>query len=173
MKGITTAIFNILAETVSNLNIVFSRKSFYQKSLMLEFGFKPWQINQTLKGFERREYLTNKNGGLYLTKKGRIKINCYKLEKIKLSLKTKWDGRWRLIIFDIPESIREVRDALRNKLREWNSYKIQNSVFVSPFSCEKEMEKVCSILEAHSWIHIFSVDNLGLIEEKVKKYYRL
>ena len=172
-KGITSAIFNVLTEMASGLEVVFSRKSFYEKSMMLEFGFKPWQVNRVLKGLEDRQYLVNRNNKFFLTRKGEIKLNHHQLAKIKLCFENKWDSKWRLIIFDIPEHVREVRDALRGKLREWNCYKVQNSVFVCPFDCRKEIAQICTILKAHAWIHIFLIDQLGSIEPKVKKYYNL
>jgi DNA-binding HxlR family transcriptional regulator len=30
-----------------------------------------------------------------------------------------WDGKWRIIIFDIPEKQRKIRRILRGKLKEW------------------------------------------------------
>lgn len=173
LKGITSTIFSVIAEAPFVVTTAFSRKSFYEKSVMLEFGFKPWQVNQTLKRLELGCYFVNKKDRFYLTKKGLAKVNYCKLEKIKLTSKTKWDGKWRLIIFDIPETVREARDALRNKLKEWGCYKIQNSVFVFPFVCEKEISEMCTVLKAHSWIHVFLLNDLGAIERKARKHYQL
>lgn len=173
LKGITNTIIEILAEAAFQVNIAFSRKSFYEKSILMEFGCKSWQINRGLKIMEKGRYLTNKNGRFYLTKRGKQKINLYKLEKIDLTSRGNWDRKWRLIIFDIPEKIRVVRNILRNKLREWNCYKIQHSVFVYPYSCEKEIAEAVKILNADSWVYVFVANTLGAIEEKVKKHYRL
>ena len=172
-KGITNAVFDVLAEVASGLSVAFSRKSFYEKSFMLEFGFKPWQINHTLQNLEKRKYFINKNGCFYPTRKAFLKINRRKLEKVKLTKKTKWDRQWRLIIFDIPESKREIRDSLRGKLREWGCYKIQHSVFVCPFNCEKEILKISNILDAHGWVYVLLTKSLGELEEKVRRYFKL
>ena len=47
-----------------------------------------------------------------------------------------WDGSWRLIIFDIKESSRYLRDRLRRELSARGFIKIQNSVWVYPYDCE-------------------------------------
>src|SRR3989344_731467 len=170
LKGITETILQILSEATFITSTVFSRKSFYEKSVLMEFGCKPWEINKGLKIFEKNKYLKNKSGRLHLTPKGRIKINFYKLGKIELGRQKKWDKKWRLIIFDIPEAIRTSRNVLRSKLKKWNCYKIQHSVFVYPYPCEEEIIKVAKILRT-SGIYVCLVDRLdSLLEEKVKKH---
>ncbi|MBU0619346.1 CRISPR-associated endonuclease Cas2 [Patescibacteria group bacterium] len=50
-----------------------------------------------------------------------------------LSLASKpWDGFWRLLIFDIPERKRHLRDQVRAKLNELGFAMIQRSVYISP-----------------------------------------
>ncbi len=49
---------------------------------------------------------------------------------------TKWDGKWRVIIFDIPEKRKLTRDKLRYSLVSVGFIKIQNSVWVYPHPCE-------------------------------------
>jgi phenylacetic acid degradation operon negative regulatory protein len=43
-----------------------------------------------------------------------------------------WDGAWRLVVFDIPESSRALRTRLRRRLREFRFGWLQNSVWISP-----------------------------------------
>lgn len=173
LKGLTSTIFSIIAEIPFVFGVAFSRRSFQEKIVMTEFGFKPWQVNQVLKRLEKSRYLVNKNGKLGLTPKGAIRVNYCKLEKIKLTLQRKWDKKWRLIIFDIPETVRETRDALRSKLREWNCYRVQNSVFVYPFACEKEIAMINGILKIQPYVYVFLAQSLGTVEEKVRKHYQL
>ena len=51
------------------------------------------------------------------------------------------DGIWKIIIFDIPESQRYVRNFLRAKLTALGFKKWQNSIWVSPFVLDPELEK--------------------------------
>ncbi len=56
-------------------------------------------------------------------------------EKIQIKRPARWDGRWRIVIFDIWERRRRVRDRLRKLLRKAGFYKIQDSVWVHPYDC--------------------------------------
>lgn len=60
-------------------------------------------------------------------------------QKANLSLekrKRKWDRRWRVIIFDIPERRRKTRDQLRKTMKDLSFVRLQDSVWVFPFDCE-------------------------------------
>ncbi len=43
-----------------------------------------------------------------------------------------WDGRWRLVLFDVPESFRAKRNQLRRYLRNRGFGYLQNSVWITP-----------------------------------------
>ncbi|MDD2764363.1 MAG: PaaX family transcriptional regulator C-terminal domain-containing protein [Opitutaceae bacterium] len=43
-----------------------------------------------------------------------------------------WDGRWRLVLFDVPETQRALRQRLRQKLRALGFGYLQNSAWISP-----------------------------------------
>lgn len=48
----------------------------------------------------------------------------------------KWDKRWRIVIFDIPEDRRKARDLLRDRLIAIGFVRLQASVWVYPHDCE-------------------------------------
>ena len=76
------------------------------------------------------------NGKIQITEKGKVFI--YK-ENAYLSLinkKKKWDGKWRVLIFDIPEKKRTVRNQIRNSLVSVGFMRLQNSVWIYPYDCE-------------------------------------
>ena len=43
-----------------------------------------------------------------------------------------WDGVWRIVAFDIPDSVEALRTRLRRRLREHRFGWLQNSVWISP-----------------------------------------
>jgi hypothetical protein len=47
--------------------------------------------------------------------------------------KRKWDGRWRMIIFDVPEKKRRYRDYLRQMLKTLDFKELQKSIWVTPY----------------------------------------
>ncbi|MBI2474641.1 MAG: hypothetical protein HYV68_02990 [Candidatus Taylorbacteria bacterium] len=73
---------------------------------------------------------------LQLTPQGNREVVYIKLnEKLRNDVK-KWDGKWRVIIFDIKEVRRSVRDQIRHTLKTLGFIKLQQSVWVYPYDCE-------------------------------------
>ncbi|OGG71302.1 hypothetical protein A3F27_02275 [Candidatus Kaiserbacteria bacterium RIFCSPHIGHO2_12_FULL_53_13] len=73
--------------------------------------------------------------GFSLTAKGRARLARLEFGEQDLR-KRKWDGRWRIVIFDIPERYRRARDLLRGTLVSIGFCKLQDSVWVYPHDCE-------------------------------------
>lgn len=75
-----------------------------------------------------------------ITPAGR-KVLAFEEQKAVLQNKKKrrWDQRWRVIIFDIPERRRKIRDRLRITMRELGFARLQDSVWVYPYDCEDLM----------------------------------
>ena len=48
-----------------------------------------------------------------------------------------WDERWRLVIFDVPEYRKIVRNRLRLAVQEFGFLRVQDSVWVYPYDCEE------------------------------------
>lgn len=47
----------------------------------------------------------------------------------------RWDRKWRLIMFDVPERRRKVRDTLRFLLRNAGFVRFQDSAWAHPYPC--------------------------------------
>ena len=55
---------------------------------------------------------------------------------IEADRRRKWDKRWRLVIFDIPERRRLTRNKLRSSLENYGFVRLQDSVWAYPYDCE-------------------------------------
>ena len=107
-------------------------------------------INQTLqKLFEKGliEFKLNSQGVkcARLTKKGRVKLERYRLAELKIERPKHWDGKYRLVIFDIKEWKRGTRGRVRRWLEHLGFVRLQNSVWVFPYECEE----VVALLKSH------------------------
>jgi DNA-binding transcriptional regulator PaaX len=49
----------------------------------------------------------------------------------------RWDRRWRLVIFDVPEYRKGIRDRLRREVTLFGFLRLQDSVWVYPYDCEE------------------------------------
>lgn len=109
---------------------------------------------------------------LELTKEGKRQARLLDLfgNSIKFKKPKKWDGKWRLVFFDIPEKERRFRDILRQHLYDLNFFKIQQSVFVSPYPFEKPILDLISIYSANQYVRVVTaikIDN----ETKIKNHF--
>ncbi|MDO8590903.1 MAG: hypothetical protein Q7R65_02905 [bacterium] len=77
-----------------------------------------------------------KEGFLRLTKKGEAKLRQLELHDYKFKKPKRWDKKWRLLIFDIQEERRLLRDKVRRTLRTIGFERLQDSVWIYPYDCE-------------------------------------
>jgi DNA-binding transcriptional regulator PaaX len=75
-----------------------------------------------------------------LTSEGKKLANWMQIDNLKIKKPKKWDGKWRLVIFDISQLKKFYREALRGKLKELAFYPLQKSVWIYPFDCRDEIE---------------------------------
>lgn len=50
--------------------------------------------------------------------------------------KRRWDKRYRLVMFDIPQRRKGMRDRLRMFMNDFGFLRLQDSVWISPYDCE-------------------------------------
>ena len=84
----------------------------------------------------KKGLLVYQNGRYELTEDGEKKLRYWELQGYKFHRMQKWDKKWRVIIFDIPEKKRKVRDQIRNLFISAGLYRLQDSVWVYPYDCE-------------------------------------
>ncbi|MCR4279199.1 MAG: hypothetical protein NUV78_00480 [Candidatus Zambryskibacteria bacterium] len=77
------------------------------------------------------------NGKYYeLTETGERELKKLELSGFKLPKQKRWDRKWRVIIFDIPEKKKSIRDRLRRLFISAGLIRLQDSVWVYPYDCE-------------------------------------
>jgi DNA-binding MarR family transcriptional regulator len=100
-----------------------------------------YYINQVAKRLVKQDLVRlekNKDGivCVRLTTKGQHELERYETENLSIKKPRRWDGKYRVIIFDIKEWKRGVRDDLRLWLIRLGFIKLQNSVWVFPYECQ-------------------------------------
>jgi DNA-binding transcriptional regulator PaaX len=154
-----------------------------QKQLRVLKGAKKWwqNINERVLREKIRELYRSKlvetkenpDGSLtlVLTDKGKMKALTYHFQEMKPKTE-KWDGKWRIVIFDIPEKKRRARDALREKLKELGFYELQKSVFVFPYECMNEIEFIVEFFQLRKYVRYGVLDSIDN-ELHLKKIFEL
>lgn len=87
-----------------------------------------------------------------LNDKGKQRALCYNIDQLTIKKPTSWNGYWSIVLFDIPEKKRQIRDALRDKLRELGFHEWQKSVFIYPYPCRDEIDFIVEFFEARFYV---------------------
>lgn len=95
-----------------------------------------------------------------LTGAGKKKVLTYKIDEMKIKRPARWDGKWRVILFDVPERHRKIRDALRSHLRQLGCRELQKSVFVHPFECGEEIDFLIEFYQARPFVRFIVADQI-------------
>jgi len=121
---------------------------------------------------------TSSNTGgakIRLTKSGEKFVKKYYVSTHinAVAIPKKWDGRWRVILYDVPAGDRLKRDALRYFIKKLNMQQMQKSVWVYPFDCA---EQVCFLKEfielSDSEIRFIVTGSIG-DDKKFKKIFNI
>ena len=94
------------------------------------------------------------------------------IAELHIKKQKEWDGLWRMVIFDIPEKKRDVRNSLRTTLLRGGFAKLQHSVLVCPFPCEKEIKEVIEYYEGKKYIRYCEVFYI-MNDKHIKKAFNL
>ena len=73
---------------------------------------------------------------LRLTLKGVHALQQLELRNYLIPKPRRWDNKWRVLVFDIPEKKRILRNRIRRTLRSIGFKLLQGSVWVYPYDCE-------------------------------------
>jgi len=74
-------------------------------------------------------------------------------------LKDKWDGRWRVISYEIPEKKREIRDRLRREMQGWGLGPWHRSFWLTPHPILTTLKSLTSQKEEERYIQAFEADH--------------
>lgn len=107
--------------------------------------YSGWGMRRTLKRLKKQKYISVSEDDqgkvtVRITEQGMTRALSYKLESMELQKPKKWDEKWRVVAFDIPEKYKGLRDIFRMRIGQLGLYQLQESVYVSPYPCFDEVE---------------------------------
>ncbi len=105
-----------------------------------------------------------------LTEKGERKLQFYKIKEKKKNIK--WDGKWRVVTFDVWERTRSKRDLLRIEIKNFGFVQLQRSVWIYPYPCAEFIELLKTDLSFGKNIRYMVVEKLDH-DENLKKNFGL
>ena len=81
--------------------------------------------------------------------------------KIKIGKKRR-DGKWQMVVFDIPEKKRFLRDELRRKLHELGYQKFQRSIWICPNDVLEETQNLVKSLLLEHYVRLLLVEEMEI-----------
>ncbi len=161
-KSLTNLILLILEKTIDGVvryDDLIHHPHSYAYGAGWEKELKKTSISLALKRLRERgliDFVGDEKLAYRLTDRGREKAILAKL----LIDEGKWDGKWRIVIFDVPEKRRVARDILRSRLKSWGFKPWQQSVWVTKKDCAKELGSFIRSVGIEDWVKVFEADEI-------------
>lgn len=73
-----------------------------------------------------------------------------------------WDGQWRIVIWDIPEQRRLVRDLFRRNLKKLGFAPLQKSVWISKRKVYDKLINYVKELGIEDWVTVIEASKLSI-----------
>lgn len=139
--------------------------------------YRDWRSDQIISQLEKQKYVAikyNDSGSITIkiTKDGMNRALTYQLDMMRVRKPKRWNKKWRVVIFDIPEKYKRVRDIFRLRLKQLNLYKLQESVYVSPYPCFYEVEFLRELYGVSFTVRYLLVDKIE-DDELLRGYFEL
>ena len=105
--------------------------------------------------------LENKSA-IALTPKGARKVLKIKLNTEREKAQKRKDGKWQMVIFDIPEHKKKTRDIFRKYLRYLGYQPLQKSIWVCPFDVYEETKNLVENYFITPCVRFFLIEEVDL-----------
>ena len=109
---------------------------------------------------------------LVLSENGKQKALRFNIDEMEIKKPAQWDRKWRIVMFDIPEKLKKLRDSLRFHFQEIGLNELQKSVLVYPYPCNNEIEFILELYNARKYVRFILAEKIDN-ELHLKKKFNL
>lgn len=81
-----------------------------------------------------------------------------------------WDGRWRMVIFDVPESQRPARDYIRGVLKRVGFYEFQRSMWIYPHKLPAFLIKMMADPKMRKYTRVLTTYDIDYDEDLRRRF---
>ncbi len=99
--------------------------------------------------------------GVLITPRGAERILRIKMESEEKRKRT--DGKWVMVVFDIPEKRRKIRDRLRSFLRSLGFRMFQKSIWISPYDVLEKVHKLAQGFSLEKSVKVFLIEEVEVV----------
>lgn len=102
---------------------------------------------------------------------GKTEALRYNLDTMEISKPPSWDGKWRMVFFDLPIGTK-TRDNFRRKLLSLGLFQMQKSVYVYPYPCSNEIRFLREVFAIPHGVKMAVVEQLEN-DEDLRRVFKL
>lgn len=146
--------------------------------LLKEFGHNEQSVRAAISRMSKQGWVVSEKRGnksyYSLTTQGQKRMDEAAKRIYKLKSPT-WDGKWRILVYTIPEEKRHIRDELRRELI-WSGFGLlSNSCWITPNPLEEQLENLIEKYDIEEYVNYFVANHLGAnsSQELVEKCWDL
>ncbi len=110
--------------------------------------------------------------GLQVTDKARRRLEQADIRNLRAKSTARWDGVWRIVIYDIPESHASGRQALADRLRAYGCFQLQKSTWISPFPCREDVVLLGAHHGVDQYVTYFEATHLDNSKPLIARFAR-
>ena len=138
--------------------------------LMAPLGLSPRAVRAAMSRMTRRGWLTRRRAGrrafYALTQAGALRLE-QGVRRVYRATAERWDGRWRLLTYVIPEERRAARDRLRRELVWLGLGPLSRSTWVTTRDLAAVLREVSAARGLDGSVALFDAHNLGPADDRV------
>ncbi|MEK7611425.1 MAG: PaaX family transcriptional regulator C-terminal domain-containing protein [Patescibacteria group bacterium] len=169
MLSLTDKILTLLYYCLENYDSGFEDLYHPEKFIFNSFskGYHPRTVYQELWKLKKSGALkkSSRDGQTYYHLTATGKTGPAKAIPL-LRFQRQWDGKWRIVIFDIDEKHRRLRDTVRTKLRQLGFGLWQRSIWLTPFDVADDMNNFLEKLDLKGTVEVLEAKRLFVSDEK-------
>lgn len=109
---------------------------------------------------------------MVLTERGRKRALRYKIDELTIPVPLRWDKKWRIIVFDIPEKRKGAREIFRQKLAELGFVQFQKSAWLFPYPCRDIVDFIVEIFELRLYVQYVEASYISN-DVKMRLHFKL
>jgi len=129
------------------------RKHYQRREQRRAFSNLIWNLKA--RGYLREKRLKNQRA-LVITIRGMERIS--KIFKKKTGLLKRKDGKFQMIMYDVPEERRKDRDYLRNALLPLGYSQLQKSIWISPYNVFEQTQSLIHDYSLTDYVRLFLIE---------------
>lgn len=121
---------------------------------------------------KRYGYITQTGHHTSLTPKGGYALSEAKIWNLTIPTPQKWNHKWYLVAFDIPNDKRKRRDSFRLRLKELGLKRYQNSVWIYPHPLKDTVKTIANFYALSKCVSFIVAEEISE-EDALHKYFKL